>query len=98
MNPQLSYLIGFIITVLNAYFWNYVWVFKDKVNNKGSNKLAIVKFFALYVTTYLLGAGLLYVWLDVLHISKFIAPMISLLITIPTNFLVSKFWVFKSKN
>lgn len=92
-DEQLGNFFAFIITVLNAFFWNYKWVFK----NSTSSKLAIVKFFTLYTATYFISAGLLIVWIDVLHIHKLIAPMLSLIITIPTNFLVSKFWVFKSK-
>lgn len=93
LSPQLSNFIAFIISVANAYFWNLKWVFQTQnVDSK-----AILRFFALYGTTYLISAGLLLLWLDVLHINKFIAPVLSLFITIPTNFLFSRLWVFKSK-
>lgn len=92
--PQLSNFIAFIISVANAYFWNRKWVFQTKnVDNK-----AILRFFVLYGATYLISAGLLLLWLDVLHINKYIAPVLSLFITIPTNFLFSKLWVFKSND
>lgn len=92
--PQLSNFIAFIISVANAYFWNRKWVFQTK--NVDNN--AILRFFALYGATYLISAALLLLWLDVLHINKYIAPILSLFITIPTNFLFSKLWVFKSND
>ena len=91
--PQLSNFIAFIISVANAYFWNRKWVFQTKT---ADNK-AILRFFTLYGATYLISAGLLLLWLDVLHINKYIAPVLSLFVTIPTNFLFSKLWVFRSK-
>jgi len=39
---------------------------------------------------------LLWLWTDVIGISKFLAPLISLLITVPVNFLMNKFWTFKT--
>lgn len=38
----------------------------------------------------------MYLWVDVLHISKYLAPILTLFVTVPYNYLFSKFWVFKS--
>ena len=92
-NPQIANFIAFFISVINAYLWNNIWVFKGTKSGKSS----IYKFILLYSVTFLISVGLLHLWIDVLHVSKYIAPMISLIITIPINFLISKFWVFKSK-
>lgn len=85
--------VGFVVSVLNAYFWNSRFVFK-KQEEKGRT---VVKTFLAYGTNLVLGSVLLYLFIDVLHISEFIAPLIGLLITIPLNFLLNKFWVMKKK-
>jgi len=39
---------------------------------------------------------LLIFWVKVLHISEFIAPILNLLISVPLNFVINKYWAFKS--
>jgi len=99
-NEQLSNFIAFVISVLNAFYWNYKWVFKGSVSsdNKKIQSYSIIKFFALYTTTYFISAILLHVWIYMLNINEHIAPLLSLVITIPINYLVSKFWVFKARS
>ncbi len=36
-------------------------------------------------------------WVDMLHISEFLAPVINLLFNVPVNFLINKFWAFKKE-
>ena len=36
-------------------------------------------------------------WIQVIGISKFIAPLLNLPITVPTNFFILKKWAFKEK-
>lgn len=83
--------IGFIVSVLNSYFWNSKFVFKktDEVSK------TIIKTFLAYGTNLLLGTGLLYLFVDLLNISEIIAPLINLIFTIPLNYLLNKFWVMK---
>jgi len=84
-------LIAFILGTLNAYYWNNKYVFKAK----GNSLSRLARVFAAYGFTLLLSTGLLYLMVDVIGISKFIVPIINLCITIPTNFLLNKFWAFK---
>lgn len=84
--------IGFIISVLNAYYWNKHYVFK----NKNQSKLKeIIKVYFSYGITFVLSTVLLYEMVDVLHVSKYIAPIINLCITVPLNFILNKLWAFK---
>jgi len=87
-----GYTAGFVVSVLNAYFWNNKYVFKK--SEKGNTK-PLIKTFIAYGSTFLLGIVLLKVMVDFLGISKFIAPIINLLVTIPINFLLNKFWAFR---
>lgn len=88
----IAYIISFITSVLNAYFWNNRYVF----NNSDStfwNKF--IKVYISYFITFLLSTVLLYLWVDVLELSKIIAPIINIFITTPINFVLNKSWAFK---
>ena len=84
--------VGFIVSVLNAYYWNNKYVFEKK--EKGHLK-PIIKTFLSYGTTFLLSTALLFIMVNYLSVSEYIAPIINLIITIPLNFLLNKFWSFK---
>ncbi len=95
---QLCNLIGFLISVTNAYFWSSRYVFKSgKKRTFGEHVLTYLKTVAGYSFTYVLSVLLLYLWVDTLHISESIAPIMNMLITIPLNFLINKFWTFGKK-
>jgi len=87
--------LGFLISVINAYFWNSKFVFRQ--NNKRNLVTSFGKVFMSYGFTFLLGTLLLYLWVDVFEISDKIAPLINLCITTPLNFLLNKFWAMKTK-
>lgn len=84
--------VGFIIGVLNSYYWNNKYVFKK---NSKSITFPLVKTFLAYGSTFILGTFMLYVMVNKLLISELIAPIINLSVTIPINFLLNKFWAFK---
>lgn len=90
-------IVGFVVSVLNSFYWNNKYVFK---NNEASASRSIWKtllktFMAYGFTGLILANVLLVVWVDVLNISKIIAPLINLIITIPLNFVINKLWAFK---
>lgn len=89
--------IGFIISVLNAYYWNNKYVFKskDKVKTKKDTVKQLIKVYMSYGVTFVLSTVLLYIMVDCLDISEYIAPIINLCITVPLNFVMNKLWAFK---
>ena len=88
----IGYIVGFVVSVLNAYFWNNKLVFSKKEN--GHIK-PLLKSFIAYGATFLLGVSILYLTVDFLHLSKEIAPLCNLILTVPVNFLLIKLWAFK---
>jgi len=92
VNYIIANTIAFIISVLNAYYWNNKYVFERK--EKGHAK-SIIKVFMSYGSTFLLGTVLLFLMVNFMGISEWIAPLINLIVTIPLNFLLNKFWAFK---
>lgn len=96
MHYTIANVLAFVISVLNAYYWNKKYVFKKNDNSQNKTVVqSIIKVFTSYGATFLLGTGLLILWVDFLNISEWIAPLINLCITIPLNFILNKFWAFK---
>ena len=83
--------VGFVVSVLNAYFWNSKFVF-DKKDEKVKT---VTKTFIAYGTNLIIGTALLYLFVDVCGLSEFIAPLLNLIVTIPLNYALNKFWVMK---
>lgn len=84
---------GFVVSVLNSFYWNNKYVFKTGGKGKLLKKLG--RTFVAYGGTFILSTVLLYLEVQVIGINEYLAPLINLCITIPLNFLINKFWAFK---
>jgi len=92
-------LIAFIVSVLWSFWLNNNYVFKQQEGEKRSIFKALLKTYLSYGFTGLILTNILsYIWVDILGISKIIAPLINIAICLPINFLLSKLWTFKSVN
>ncbi|MST75609.1 GtrA family protein [Roseburia sp. MUC/MUC-530-WT-4D] len=88
--------IQFILSVLWSFYWNNKYVFELKKGEKRSLWKSLLKTYVSYSFTGLfLSSILLVLWVQILGISEFIAPIINLLISVPLNFIINKFWAFK---
>lgn len=97
-NYHVSNIAAFLISVLNAFFWNNRFVFKQE---RGEGKRvwwrALLKTYLSYAFSGLiLTEILLYVEINVLGLPKLLGPVINLVITTPINFVMNKFWAFRS--
>lgn len=91
--------IAFIISVLWSFYWNSKLVFTLQEGEERSVFKALIRTFISYSFTGLfLNSVLLILWVRVVHISEFIAPIINLLVSVPLNFVINKFWAFKKMN
>jgi putative flippase GtrA len=88
----IAYLTAFILTWLNAFYWNGKHVFKS------ASRQAMVRYFMLYVGTTLLGLGLLYLLVDILLMNKTLAQLPVTALTTVLNYTGSKLWAFKIKD
>lgn len=87
---------AFILSVLWSFYWNNKMVFQLKDGQKRSVWKALIKTYISYSFSGLfLNNILLILWVQVCHISELIAPIINLLISVPVNFVINKFWAFK---
>jgi len=92
--------IAFILSVLWSYMLNSKLVFKEKED--GEKRVwwkTLLKTYAAYAFTGLgLNNLLSYVWVALLGINKYIAPLINLVISVPINYIMNKFWAFRQKD
>lgn len=90
-NYLASNIIAWLVSVLNAYFWNNKYVFKNDVFwIKG-----LFKTYASYGLSFVLSMLFLWFLVEILSISQMIAPVLVLLITTPMNFIMNKYWTFR---
>ena len=98
LNYVLANLIAFLISVTNAFYWNNKYVFKTRQGEKRSLLRSFLKTVLSYGITGLgLSTVLLILWVEILHLPELLGPVLNLLVTIPLNFLLNKFWAFGSK-
>ena len=90
-------IVGGIVSIANAFYWNDKYVFKNNNNDWKSKFKRLGKTYISYGGTSLFGMILLWVEVNYFGISKVFAPPITLLITIPLNFCINKFWTFRNK-
>lgn len=97
-NYLIAQAISFVLSVLWSFYWNQKYVFVTEKGKHRSLFKALLKTYVSYsVTGLFLNSILLSLWIQGLHISEYIAPVINLVINVPVNFLINKFWAFKSE-
>ncbi len=90
-------LVAFILSVLWSFYWNNKYVFSVKEGEKRNLWQALLKTYLSYAVTGIVLANILsYLWISVVGISKLIAPILNLIISVPTNYLINKKWAFKT--
>lgn len=95
----LANVIAFTISIFWSFYWNNKFVFKKAENSSRNIWKALGKCFLSYgFTGYILENVLSFLWIERLGISKYIAPLLNLVFTVPANFLLNKLWAFKDKN
>lgn len=85
-------LTGFLISVLNSYYWNNKYVFKK--TNTG-HLWPLLKSYICYGSTWLLSILLSFLFVNIICVSVILVPILSMIVTIPLNFFMNKFWAFK---
>ena len=87
-------IVGTIVSIANAFFWNDRYVFPGGKHSWHAKLKRLGKTYVSYGGTSILTIALL--WLEVqLGVSRRIAPIVNLIITIPLNFVINKLWTFK---
>lgn len=88
--------VGFLVSVINAFYWSNRFVFIKQEEERRNLWLVFIKtLFAYGSTGIVLNSILLWLFIDKCRISEYLAPILILIITVPTNFLLNKYWSFK---
>ena len=91
--------VAFILSVLWSFYWNNKYVFTKNDGESRNVWKALLKTYIAYGFTGIVMTNVLsWVWIDLLGISKYVAPLINLVISIPLNFLINKLWAFKTES
>lgn len=91
-------LVAFVLSVLWSFYWNNRFVFTIGNGKKRSFWKALLKTYISYgFTGIILNNILSFIWIDKIGISKFIAPLINLIVSVPLNFIINKLWAFRSE-
>lgn len=94
----LANLLGFLVSVLNAFYWSNRFVFKKGQDEQRGLWSSLAKTIIAYASTGIfLNSILLWLLIDEMGLSEYLAPLLILLFTVPTNFLLNKYWSFKTK-
>ncbi len=86
---------GWVVSVFNAFYWNNKYVFRPQSQDFRHTLMRLGKTYISYGGTFLFSTLLLWLEVQVLGVSEWIAPMVNLAVTIPLNFLLNKFWAFR---
>ena len=91
--------LAFIISVTNSYYWNSRYVFAAGPHYSFSQHIvSYLKTVACYGITGLVLAPILKMYISGLGIPYWLASLCTLIVTIPLNFLLNKFWAFRKTN
>lgn len=89
---MIANIVGFTVGVLNSYFWNHKFVFK-------SIKFSLIEFlktYLSYLSTFILNTVTLVLFIEFWNINQKVAPILNLTYSIPLNFILNKYWVYKN--
>ena len=86
--------IGFVVSVTNAYYWNSRFVFGDGDNPRRSWG-GYFKSVISYGLTGLLLAPALKIWMQGWGLPYWAVTLLTLIVTIPLNFALNKLWAFR---
>lgn len=90
--------IAFFVSVTNSYYWNNRYVFTSKdCRTLADHVHAYIRTVLCYGTTGLVFSPLIKLWLVRLGIAYWMAALGSLVVSIPLNFVLNKYWAFNSK-
>lgn len=91
-------IVSFVLSVLWSFYWNNKFVFKLEEGESRSLGKTLMKTYVTYGFSGIILSNILsWIWISIFDISKYIAPIINLLVSVPINFLMNKFWAYKKK-
>jgi putative flippase GtrA len=85
MDYQIAYAIAYVAGIVFAYFFNSKVVFKVE-----HSLIGMLDYPTIYLVQYIFGALLLNLLVEHLHLHKAIAPILVILLLLPSSYLLNK--------
>ena len=89
---SIAYSIAYVAGIFISYYLNTRFVFKSKFS-----AMKAVKYPMVYLVQYLAGLAALYAMVGIVHLNKLIASPLTIIITVPLTFVMSR-WVIKDRH
>jgi len=87
-----SNILGYIVGLINSFFWNRKWTFKNHLKVSAT----VFKFIVIFGISYLFQLANLYLLLHFSNINPYICQILSIFVYTILNFILNKFYTFKS--
>ncbi len=99
---RFDYLVSSVLTFCICVVWSFYWNNRLTFRKEDGEERNLLKTFVKTVMSYsitglLLQNVLLYVFVECLGITKEIVPLLILIVTVPLNFTLNKYWAFRQK-
>jgi putative flippase GtrA len=85
MAYPLAYSVTFALGVILSYLLNARFVFRKRFS-----LVAALQYPVVYVAQYVMGLGLLYLLVEVFHLSKVVAPILIVFVSVPITYVASR--------
>ena len=86
LNYKVSFTITYVSSIFISYYLNSKFVFYRKISLKKG-----LIYPSVYLVQYLTCMLLLHIFVEIINLSKFIAPILAVLLTVPVTFFLSRF-------
>lgn len=91
----ISTVIAWFISVLFAFYTNKKYVFKSSDNSKQALTKEVTAFYSSRILSLLIDLGLMSLLINLLGINNLISKLISNVVVIVVNYILSKLFIFK---
>lgn len=82
-----------IIGVINSYFWNKYFTFKQPYKSFAE----IIKFLSVYLVSYLMNLLILYIFVDILKLNEYAAGLLGLIFTTLISYFGHNYFSFRKR-
>lgn len=90
MNFLLSNTVAYVLGIVNSYFWNTRWVFKDSNADNTVIKFIIVNIVALAASNLCI-----FILVKNMNINMYISQIVAIGFSMVINFVLNKTWTFE---
>ncbi|WP_076621471.1 GtrA family protein [Secundilactobacillus malefermentans] len=97
MNYQIANIIAWFASVIVAYVTNKLWVFNSHYDNWNAVFKELFLFFGLRIASLVLDQAIMTVGISLLGWDALLVKILDQVVVIASNYIFSKYFIFKSK-